>query len=133
VKPARLFTAAVVVAALSLLPAAAQAEVHNQHRNTRASRQTDQTPAQRTLARVLGRELRSYPAPDDPQTQAAQAALGRTLAREDHAYWSPTDGQQSAKSHQTGPSGTFPLVPLLLAVGLTGLLMMAATWRRLRG
>jgi hypothetical protein len=133
VKALRSLTVAVALAALSVVPAAAQAHAPNQDRDIQpVSRPTDQTRAQRTLARVLAREHHASPAANDPETQAAQRALTRTLAREGPADWGSTDTQQSANAHQAGPSGTFPLLPLLTAVGVTVLLATAATWWRLR-
>jgi hypothetical protein len=133
-KAVRTLTAAVALAALSIVPAAAQAHEPNQDHDVQpVSRPTDQTQSQRSLARVLAREHHAYLAASDPKTQPAQRALARTLAREDHAYWGPTAGQQSASAHQAGPSRTFPLFPVLTVIGLTALLAMAAAWRRLRG
>jgi hypothetical protein len=134
VKAPRILTATLALAALSiLLVGGAQAHTPNQDRDLQpVSRPTDQARARLTLARVLAREHHAYPAPIDRQAEAAQRTLARTLAREDHAYWGPTHGQQPANEQQAGPSGTFPLLPLLTAVGLTVLLATAATWRRLR-
>ncbi len=131
-KALRIFTTAVALAALSVVPAAAQAHEPNQDRDIQPiSRPTDQARADQTLARVLAREYHAYPAPIDRQAEAAQRTLARTLAREDHAYWGPTHGQQPANEQQAA-SGAFPLLPLLTAVGLTVLLATAAAWRRLR-
>jgi len=132
VKALRILTATVALAALSiLLVGGAQAHAPNQDRDIQpVSRPADQ--ARRTLARVLAREHHASPAANDPETQAAQRALNRTLAREGHADWGSTDTQQSASAHQTGPSATFPLLPLLITVGVTVLLATAATWWRLR-
>jgi hypothetical protein len=81
---------------------------------------------------VLAREHHAYPAGGDPETQAAQRVLARTLAKEHHTYPAPADGQQAANAHQAAPSGTFPLLPVLIVVGVTVVLAMAATWWRLR-
>jgi hypothetical protein len=133
VKALRSFTAAVALAALSVVPAAAQAHTPNQDGDTQpVSRPADQARAQQTLARVLAREHHASPAANDPETQAAQRALTRTLGREGHADWGSTDTQPSASAQQAGPSGTFPLLPLLTAVGVTVLVATAATWWRLR-
>jgi hypothetical protein len=132
VKVLRSFTAAVALAALSVVPAAAQAHTPNQDRHLQpVSRSTDQTPAQRTLTRTLAKEHDAYLTPTDPETQAAQRALTRTLAKEHDAYPAPTDGQ-AANEQQAAVSGTFPLLPVLAVIGLTVLLAMAAIWRRQR-
>ncbi len=132
-KALRSLTAAAALAALSVVPATAQAHASNQNRDVQpVSRPADQTSARRTLTRVLAREQHAYPAPSGPETQAAQLALARTLSREGHAYWGSTAGQQPAKPYRAAPSGTFPLLPLLTAVGLAMLLAAAATWRWLR-
>ncbi|HZD70637.1 MAG TPA: hypothetical protein VFA45_17600 [Actinomycetes bacterium] len=131
----RSLTATLALAALSILPAGtAQAHTPNQDHNTQpVSRPTYQTPAQQTLGRVLAREHHTYPpAASDPAMQPAQRALARTLAREGHASPAPADGQQAASPQQAAPRGTFPLLPVLTAAGLTTLAAAAATWRRLR-
>jgi hypothetical protein len=134
VKALRILAATVALAALSiLLVGGAQAHAPNQDRDIQpVSRPTDQTRAQRTLARVLAKEHHTYPAPIDRQAETAQRALTRTLARERGTYPAPADGQQAANEHQAAPSGTFPLLPVLTAVGLTVVLATAATWWRLR-
>jgi hypothetical protein len=134
VKALRIFTTTVALTALSILSVGgAQAHPPNQDRDIQpVSRPTDQTPAQRALARVLAREHHAYPAPIDRQAEAAQRALTRTLAKEHGTYPAPADGQQAANAQQAAPSGTFPLLPVLTAVGLTVVLATAATWRRLR-
>jgi hypothetical protein len=133
VQALRNLTAAAALAALSVVPAAAQAHAPYQDRDPQpVSRPTDQAPAQQTLARVLGREHHAYPAPIDREAETAQRALTRTLTRDHHTYPAPADGQQAASAHQAGPGGTFPLLPLLTAVGVTMLLAIAATWWRLR-
>jgi hypothetical protein len=133
VKALRSLTATLALAALSvLLAAGAQAHTPNQHRDIRpVSRPTDQTPAQRTLARTLAREHDTYPAPSGPETQAVQPALARTLGREHDTYPAPADGQ-AANAHRAVSSGTFPLLPVLAPAGLIVVLATAATWRRLR-
>jgi hypothetical protein len=130
VQALRRFTTAVALAALSVAPAAAQASAPNQDRHLQPiARPTDQTRAQQTLARGLAREHHAYPAAKDPGMQAAERALTRTLGREGHADWGSTDRQQAAGAHQAGPNGTFPVLPLLTAVGVTVLVAMAAKWR----
>jgi hypothetical protein len=130
VKALRILTASVALAALSVLPAAA---APSQDRDTQpVSGPTDQTQSQRTLARVLAREHHAYPTSIDPKAETAQRALARTLGKEHHAYPAPADGQQAANAHRAASSGAFPLLPVLAAAGLTVLLAMAATWRRLR-
>jgi hypothetical protein len=62
----------------------------------------------------------------------AQRALTRVLAKEHHTYPAPAGGQQAASAQRAGPSGTFPLLPVLATAGLTVLVATAATWRRLR-
>jgi hypothetical protein len=133
VQALRHFTAAVALAALSVVPAAARAQAPNQGRHLEpVSRPTGQTHAEQTLARVLAREHHAYPAAKDPESQAAHRALMRTLGREGHADWGSTDRPHPDSAHQAGPSGSFPLVPLVTAVGVTMLLATAVTWRQLR-
>jgi hypothetical protein len=131
VKALRRLTAAVALAAFSVLPAAAQAHTPNQDRDTQpVSRAADQTRAQQTLARVLAREHHAYPAPIDREAEAAQRALGRVLAREHDASPAPAGGQQAANAHRAASRGTFPLLPVLATVGLIVVVAMATTWRR---
>jgi hypothetical protein len=133
VKALRILIATVALAALSVVPAAAQVHQPNQDRRLRPiSSSTDQAQSQRSLAHVLAREHHAYPAASEPETQAAQRALARTLAREGHAYWGPTAGQQPAKEQQAAASGTLRLFAVLAVIGLTVLLAVAVTWRRLR-
>jgi L-aminopeptidase/D-esterase-like protein len=130
VKALRILTATVALAALSVLPVVAQAHVPSQDRDLQpVARPADQTPAQRTLARVLAREHHASPAAIDRQAEAAQRALARTLAKERHTYPAPGDGQQAANAHRAAPSGTFPLLPVLATAGLILVLATAATWR----
>jgi hypothetical protein len=131
VKALRILTATVALATLSiLLVGGAQAHTPNQDRDLQpVARPADQTPAQRTLARVLAREHHASPAAIDRQAEAAQRALARTLAKERHTYPAPADGQQAANAHRAVPSGTFPLLPVLATAGLILVLATAATWR----